>query len=340
MNLAFSRMKNFLRDFINLTDDYKNAFKRRHLLNSNLLKVRISSQRAKYDDFIVNQTPKRLGIIDNTIFYNSFFADFDFVINKPSSAINYRKTKSFLLHIEPPSYIKKLGLSSPKILDKFNKVFTSDPYLIEKNDRRYIASAPFVHWHLGANSHIKEIKQDYIIDYDFLLNAKYPKKSINFSTINSNLVNIEGHKVRATFLEKLCNSKVSFNLYGGTKWAKFKQYIDNAPNGKWFPFSKSRYVLVIENEKAPYYWSEKFSDAILCFATPIYYGCPNISDYFPKGSYYSIDITKKDCIDEIKSIIESDFHERNIKKLIEARELILKKYNLFNFMSNIVNKHF
>ncbi|MBP0902860.1 hypothetical protein ACFSKN_07555 [Mariniflexile gromovii] len=332
-------MKGFLRDLKNLSDDYRAAYKRKNLLKGDLHKVRLSSHRGVYNDFIIDQTPNRAGIIGNTIYYNSIFSDFDFVINKPNLAINYKKEESFLLHIEPPSYINKLGLSSPQILDKFNKIYTSDPYLIEKNNDRYIASAPFVHWHLGSNSHICKVKDEYLIDYDFLLKTNYPKKTVNLSTINSNLMNVEGHKIRAEFLEKLCKTDYNFNLYGGNKWSKFRQYIDNAPNGKWFPFSQSRYILVIENERAPFYWSEKFSDALLCYGTPIYYGCTNISDYFPKGSYYPIDINRKDCIEEIISVVESDFHERNMPQLMKARDLIFEKYNMFSFMNKVINEN-
>ncbi|MGY0408735.1 MAG: hypothetical protein ACWIPJ_10350 [Polaribacter sp.] len=332
-------MKALLRDIKNRIDDSNQAKNRINLLNKDLFKVRISSHRSMYDDFIINQTPNRSGIIGNTIFYNKSNPDYDFVINMPNKAIKYNKKNSFLLHIEPPSYIKKLGLSSPKILERFHKVFTSDPNLIESDDNKYIASPPFVHWHLGANNHIGNINLEDNIDYDFLLNSNSPIKTVNLSTINSNLMNVKGHKLRADFLEKLCKSDYDFNLYGGSKWANFKQYIDNAPNGKWFPFSKSRYVLVIENEKAPFYWSEKFSDAILCFATPIYYGCTNISDYFPKGSYYSIDINKKDCLEEIISVVNSDFHEKNYGKLLEARSLIFEKHNMFSFMNSMINKY-
>ena len=331
-------MKNLLRDIINLTDDLKGSLQRKDLLSDDLLKVRVSSHRGVYDDFIINQTPNRLGIVGNTIFYNGFNSDYDFVINSPNKAINYKKEKSFLLHIEPPSYINKLGLSSPKNLDKFNKIYTSDPFLIEKNDERYVASAPFVHWHLGSNSHIKTVKDKYLIDYDFLLEAAKPQKTVNLSTINSNLMNIEGHKTRAEFLEKLCKTEYDFNLYGGKKWSKFNQYIDNAPNGKWIPFSKSRYILVIENESAPFYWSEEFSDAILCFGTPIYYGCTNISDYFPEGSYYPIDIKRKDCIEEIIAVVNSDFHEKNNQQLLKARRLIFEEYNMFSFMNKVINE--
>ena len=331
-------IKDYIRDAINAYRDHKDSKKRQKNID-HLLKVRVSSHRSTYDNFIINQTPKRSGIIGNTIFYNSFNRDYDFVINNPNKFLRYQKDKSFLLHIEPPSYIKKSNLSDQKILNKFSKVYTTDPSLIEKNDSRYVASPPFVHWHLGANYHIGNIDKEKIIDYDFLSQVSIPDKEVNLATLNSNLLNIQGHQDRADFIERLCKMQYDFNLYGGNKWSNFQQYKNNAPDGKWFPFSKSRYVLVIENEKAPYYWSEKLTDTMLCYATPIYYGCTNISDYFPKGSYYQIDIKRKDSIDELISIVESDFHEQNIESLQAARELILGKYNMFSFMNRVINEH-
>lgn len=41
-----------------------------------------------------------------------------------------------------------------------------------------------------------------------------------------------------------------------------------------------RYSVVIENVQEQNYFSEKLIDAILCETVPIYWGCPNITDFF------------------------------------------------------------
>lgn len=41
-----------------------------------------------------------------------------------------------------------------------------------------------------------------------------------------------------------------------------------------------RYSVVIENVREKNYFSEKLIDAILCRTVPIYWGCPNIGDFF------------------------------------------------------------
>ena len=86
------------------------------------------------------------------------------------------------------------------------------------------------------------------------------------------------------------------------------------------------------------YFSEKFTDAILCWTIPIYYGCLNISDYFPENSYYYIDIKNKNINQCIKNIIEKPINEDNIAALKKARNLILYKYNIWNSIHDTIFK--
>ena len=41
-----------------------------------------------------------------------------------------------------------------------------------------------------------------------------------------------------------------------------------------------RYSVVIENVRERNYFTEKLIDALLCGTVPIYWGCPNIGDFF------------------------------------------------------------
>ena len=69
---------------------------------------------------------------------------------------------------------------------------------------------------------------------------------------------------------------------------------------------------------------------------PIYYGCPNISEYFPEDSYYVVNINKEDCIEKIIEIINKPITQKNIDALAKARDLILNKYNIWNIIDNIL----
>ena len=49
---------------------------------------------------------------------------------------------------------------------------------------------------------------------------------------------------------------------------------------KWEGLLPYHYSIVIENAQEPYYFTEKIIDAMMCNTIPIYWGTPNIGDYF------------------------------------------------------------
>ena len=123
-----------------------------------------------------------------------------------------------------------------------------------------------------------------------------------------------------------------FNLGGAT-------IIDNLlPNTtKWDGLEKYKYSISIENCCKDNYFSEKFTDCILSWTVPIYYGCPNIDKYFPKDCYYWLDITKDDCFDKLEYILNQPITDKQINAIAEAREIILNKHNVWAVVENIIN---
>lgn len=305
---------------------------------SNYHFIRISVNNSTFNKPIQLQSPGRLGVVNTSIFVTTLQPHINVVINSPNPFVPLKSklNENWLFHIEPPGYIHKYGYNQSKLLSKFTRVYTSDPTLYNQGGK-YIACPPYVHWHLEVSSYNKMNKL--VHDYDFLENQTFPpNKTVNLSAINSNINHLPGHNKRAQFIQELCESGVGFNLYGGSNWKKYSQYVDNAPDGKWPIFSESKYILVIENEVAPFYWTEKITDAILCWGMPIYFGCPNIDDYLPEGSFIKFDISAEDSIERLKNILKSDFYEKNIENLAKARTLILEKYNLLNFIDNELNR--
>ena len=83
--------------------------------------------------------------------------------------------------------------------------------------------------------------------------------------------------------------------------------------------------------------SEKIFDSMLGLSVPIYYGAPNISEYFNKNSLYTIDINNADkSIEVIQNIINTDPYQQTLNYLIESKNKVLTEYNLVNRMINII----
>ena len=57
--------------------------------------------------------------------------------------------------------------------------------------------------------------------------------------------------------------------------------------------------------------SEKLFDSYLGLSFPIYYGAPNISEYFNENSYKTIDINNiSESISTIEGVLSEDIYEK------------------------------
>lgn len=92
------------------------------------------------------------------------------------------------------------------------------------------------------------------------------------------------------------------------------------------PFAKKseglapfRYSVVIENTREDGYFTEKLIDALLCNTVPIYWGCPNIADFFDTGAMMVCE-DMADIQRAIKNMSESDYASR-LPALTAARDV-------------------
>jgi len=183
---------------------------------------------------------------------------------------------------------------------------------------KYICCQPAVPWHVNKS-------------YDELKRLTLPDKKKSISWVTSNLTAFPGHVTRMAFLEFLRSQNVPVDLYG-----KGINYIDD----KWDGLSPYRYSLAIENSSGPDYWTEKVGDCFLSWTVPIYYGCTNLEDYFPAGSFIRIDINQPEAaLKAIADTIASDVWEARLPVLEEARKLILDRYQFFPQMQHLIERY-
>lgn len=107
---------------------------------------------------------------------------------------------------------------------------------------------------------------------------------------------------------------------------------DNCKLPGLLPYS---YSLVMENSIQRNYWTEKLADAYLAWCVPVYWGCPNISDFFPPESYVTINLDIS--ADELSEIISMPVNEKTKSSLAAAREAILNEYNIWEVIWKKIN---
>lgn len=99
------------------------------------------------------------------------------------------------------------------------------------------------------------------------------------------------------------------------------------------------YHLAIENHLAPHHWTEKLADAFLGGCFPIYFGAPNVYDYFPEESLALVDIRNQaEAIDEIQQLVHSDKAKKSRPAIKEARRLVLEEYALFPMLARTIEE--
>lgn len=222
------------------------------------------------------------------------------------------------LHMEPEEYVRVLGYDQPQEHSLVSRFYSNCETLIKKAGI-YRPSPPYVHFHTGRS-------------WDYLRSADVPRKSRNLGLITSDLTTLAGHVSRMQFLTKLDKASFDCAIWGrGKKLQALSKYRGFVLD-KWNVHAACRYSVVIENSVAPWYWSEKFADAILGYSLPLYHGCPSIGRFFPEESFIRIDIDDADCVQRIADIVDSGEYERRLPAIREARRLILERENLYAFL--------
>ena len=103
----------------------------------------------------------------------------------------------------------------------------------------------------------------------------------------------------------------------------FKDKLDWYGNGinpldrKWDGIAPYKYHLTLENQSTYNVITEKLYDAFLGLSYPIYWGAPNVNDYFEDNSLIKINLNDlKGSIQIIEKVIAENYYEIYFHKKI------------------------
>ena len=276
---------------------------------------------------ILRQTPRQRGIWSNCQFHTRLDGrrlDYCVVYEElpETTSVHCSRDNTIFVTGEPPS----VRVYNTKFLQQFGTVITCQRKL---DHPRVIYAQTGLPWHVGRRCK-NHTNISFTKDYDELKNVKHFSKHKLISVVCSNKTWTSGQKKRLDFVRKISVQMPQIEVFG-----RGLRHIED----KWDAIAGYKYHVVLENEAYPDYWTEKLSDSFLGGAYPFYYGCPNISDYFPRGSFTSFDIGDIDgCKARIEDAIANSLYERSIGEILEARDLVLDKYNLFAMLSDVCNR--
>lgn len=159
--------------------------------------------------------------------------------------------KVSLMIAEPEVVQKQFYRLIPRFQSRFNRIATHSENILSKcrNAEKWTHGGRWVEANSGQNV----------------------EKSGMVSIISSKKRSSSGHLLRHDLINWAQQNGVALNVFGkGYHWLE-----DKADGHAPFRFS-----VVIENNQSAGYFTEKLIDCLICESVPIYWGDPNIGEYF------------------------------------------------------------
>lgn len=202
------------------------------------------------------------------------------------------RCKVSLMIREPRAVQRRYYFLVLLMAQKFFRVLTYDRTLL-----RYLRNAVFA---LPADSWVAA-KADW-------------RKTRRMSVIASKKTDLPGHKLRHEAIRFAKDTHIDLDAFGHAY--RFVEKKEEA-------LSEYEFSLAIENSRQPNYFTEKIIDCFLQKVIPIYWGAPNIGDFFDKDG-----VVVCSTFEEIKQAlvaVDHAFYEKH-KAAVEANFQIAKNY--------------
>lgn len=142
------------------------------------------------------------------------------------------------------------------------------------------------------------------------------KNKLKLSFIRSNKKALPGHKLRYTLEDTILKER-PYEIYFPKERIETKLPL----------FEDSMYHLTIENSRYTNYITEKVIDCFMSYTVPIYWGCPNIGDYFDIRGIITFET--KEELENILQNLNTEFYQNNLKAIQHNYEVAKNNFAFF-----------
>lgn len=159
---------------------------------------------------------------------------------------------------------------------------------------------------------LKEIPSSYLFEFGttWIKNYEFKDKKFGISTLVGGKLQAPGHQLRQKvwFKENRIKNPTFFFLSGNL--GGIENYKNNPVLGSnKEPMFDWEFHICIENAKRNNWFTEKLIDCLQTKTIPIYWGCPNIGNWFNLDGFYIVD-TLEDIINTCNSIDEDSYQKK------------------------------
>jgi hypothetical protein len=252
--------------------------------------------------------------------------------------INKYEYKYFFLQIESYIIISNIMntlLNNEKIYDIFDKILTFDNSLLKKNKSVKFLPYQDFYW---CKSPLIERKNIFLEYHGVKGHFNYNDKIFTISFMCAHKNYCIGHKIRHQIWDnqyKLNNVQFFYGLNN----ENMKLYENNIPlthpRDKTPMYKNSMFCIVVENNRSINYYTEKLMECIVSKTIPIYYGCPNIEEYFNINGFILFETVEQ--LIEIIIKLDEKYYYSKIEYINENYNIWLNTPNFQTKFETIMN---
>ena len=226
------------------------------------------------------------------------------------------------LTVQEPEYFRRIkNRNLIRLHRNFNLILTSEPCVLN-----------------NCKNAVKMLYGTTFLEETDRVSIEEKENEISF-ICGTRICVLAGHHLRKEVWKKESDIK-----YAKTFWTSREYPMDSSHRtidkrlGAKIDTLKAKYHICIENSKIENYFTEKLMDCFMTYTIPIYWGCPNIADYFDSRGMFIVD--NLDQLIECCNSVNHNLYESKLE-YVKSNYQLCQKYcvKIENRLQEIIDKY-
>lgn len=214
-----------------------------------------------------------------------------------------KDAKKIFCHVNEPSTSRWVESRDNiiKYHSYYDKIVTSNPEVL--NNCNNAVFMPYGTTWLNKSDHHADSLGHFTEELGILT------KNLSLSMICNSLHGKSGYNLRHVIYSNHNNIKIPKNFYSSTRFPIGG--LELLPDDNKIHLFSSMYSIAIESSSEINYFTEKLIDCLITKTIPVYWGCPNIHEFFDTSYWikvediFSFDFSEKYYIENLNKILDN-----------------------------------
>jgi len=169
------------------------------------------------------------------------------------------------------------------------------------------------------------------------------KKIFEVTTLVGNKQSTEGHVFRKLLYVEQQKIPIPYRFFRSLHFppdleviGTLHSFSNTSQEAKVELFEKSQFSIVIENCRMNNYFTEKLCDCLITKTIPIYFGCPNIEDYFDITGWIILTTTSVDALSSALSTLTPEYYARYADTIDKNYETVQQYIDFYENVNTVL----